>query len=59
MPFLSEQDRSDIRFAVRHQVDFIAASFVSEPEDVLRLRELIDSEGGQTAIISKSKHVLR
>ena len=53
MPFLSEQDRSEIRVAVRHPVDFIAASFVSEPEDVLRLRELIDSEGGQTAIISK------
>ncbi len=53
MPFLSEQDISDIRFGVRHQVDFIAASFVSEPEDILKVRELVEEEGGDTALISK------
>jgi pyruvate kinase len=53
MPFLSEQDISDIRFGVRHQVDFIAASFVSEPEDVLKLKELVEQEGGRTSVISK------
>lgn len=53
MPFLSPQDISDIQFAVRQQVDFIAASFVSEPEDILRVRELVQDEGGKTALISK------
>jgi pyruvate kinase len=53
MPFLSEQDISDIKFGVAQRVDFIAASFVSEPEDVLRIRELVAEEGGQVAIISK------
>ena len=53
MPFLSDQDISDIRFGVRHQVDFIAASFVSEPEDVLKLKELVEQEGGKTSVISK------
>lgn len=53
MPFMDDRDESDIRFGVRHQVDFIAASFVAEPEDVLKIREIVDEEGGNTAIISK------
>ncbi len=53
LPFMSERDASDIRFAVRQGADFIAASFVSEPEDVEQLRNLVTQEGGHTAIISK------
>ncbi|MGC6419027.1 MAG: pyruvate kinase [Bradymonadia bacterium] len=53
MPFLSEQDISDIQFGVAQKVDFVAASFVSDPEDVLRIRELVAEEGGQVSIISK------
>lgn len=53
MPFMDARDESDIRFGVRHQVDFIAASFVAEAEDVLKIREIVDEEGGNTAIISK------
>ena len=56
MPFLSDQDISDIRFGVRHQVDFIAASFVSEPEDVLKLKELVEQEGARPPLYPKSKH---
>ena len=53
MPFLSEQDSSDITFAVRSGADFIAASFVGDADDVLQVRRLIEREGGKTAIISK------
>ena len=53
MPFLSPQDISDIKFGLRQGVDFVAASFVSEPEDVLRIRELADEEGKEISIISK------
>ena len=53
MPFLSEQDASDITFAVRNGADFIAASFVGDAEDVLQVRRLIEREGGKTAVISK------
>ncbi len=53
MPFLSKQDISDIRFGVRQQVDFIAASFVSEAEDILKVKELVEEEGGKTSLISK------
>jgi pyruvate kinase len=53
MPFLSEQDASDITFAVRSGADFIAASFVGDADDVVQVRRLIEREGGKTAIISK------
>ena len=53
MPFVSEQDASDITFAVRQQFDFIAASFVGDADDVLWVRRLVERAGGDLAIISK------
>lgn len=53
IPFIGKQDASDLEFAVRQQADFVAASFVSEAEDVLAVREIIDGAGGKTQIISK------
>ena len=53
MPFLSEQDASDIAFAARSGADFIAASFVGDASDVAQVRRLVEREGAQTAIISK------
>lgn len=41
-PYLSEQDRADIRFGVENDVDFIACSFVSRREDLLSVRALLD-----------------
>ncbi len=52
--YLSEQDREDILFGLKHGVDFIAASFVSTKKDVLAVRELLDANGGQDVnIIAK------
>ena len=45
--YLSEQDRSDILFGIRNDVDFIAASFVSCREDVQAIRTLLDENGGK------------
>ena len=42
MPFLSEKDKSDIKFGCDIEVDYIAASFVRRKEDVLAIRELLD-----------------
>ena len=41
--YLSEQDKSDIRFGMENDVDFIACSFVSRAQDVLDVRNYIDS----------------
>lgn len=45
-PYLSEQDKSDILFGITHDVDFIAASFVSCKQDVLDIQALLDANGG-------------
>ncbi|MCF0111348.1 MAG: pyruvate kinase [Erysipelotrichaceae bacterium] len=47
MPFISEKDDADIRFACRNRVDYIAASFVRRPEDVLAIREILKEEGNE------------
>lgn len=39
MPYISERDREDLRFIVENNFDYIAASFVRKPEDVLAIRE--------------------
>ncbi len=42
LPFISEQDRKDIAFAVEQDYDFIAASFTRTSEDILQLRQELD-----------------
>ena len=44
MPFISEADDSDIRFAARENFDFIAASFVTCADDVLAVRKILEEE---------------
>ena len=45
-PYLSEQDKEDIIFGIKHGVDFVAASFVSTAQDVKDIRKLLDENGG-------------
>ncbi len=45
MPFISMKDDEDIRFGCNNDVDFIAASFVRRPEDVLKIRKIITEMG--------------
>ncbi|MCM1088205.1 MAG: pyruvate kinase [Muribaculaceae bacterium] len=47
MPYLSEKDREDILFGISQDVDFIAASFVQNKEDILQLRRLLAKNGGE------------
>ena len=46
-PFLSEQDKADLLFGIEHDVDFVAASFVSTKSDVVELRDFLNSHGGK------------
>ena len=53
-PYLSEQDKADILFGVKNDVDFIAASFVSTKSDAMEVRNLLDQNGGsEIDIIAK------
>ncbi len=38
---LTEKDKEDVKFGVEHEVDLIALSFVTSPEDILDLKYLI------------------
>ena len=54
LPAVTEKDRSDLIFGCEMEVDFVAASFIRKPEDVLEVREILDSHGGKDMkIISK------
>ncbi|MCI8632289.1 MAG: pyruvate kinase [Lachnospiraceae bacterium] len=43
--YLSEQDKSDIRFGVEHDIDFIACSFVSCRQDILDVKNYLQEIG--------------
>ncbi|MDD7404155.1 MAG: pyruvate kinase [Butyribacter sp.] len=58
MPYMNEKDKNDILFGIRHQVDFIAASFVRTSDDVKELRKFLDDNGGSAIhIISKIENI--
>ncbi|GIN66822.1 pyruvate kinase [Bacillus sonorensis] len=42
LPGITEKDAKDIVFGIEQGVDFIAASFVRRPSDVLEIRELLE-----------------
>jgi pyruvate kinase len=53
MPYLSEQDKSDIIFGCEQGFDFVAASFVRTKDDVLAIREILNEKNSQMKIIAK------
>ncbi len=50
---LTEKDRGDTRFAVEHELDFLALSFVRNARDVIELRRLLVELKSTTPIIVK------
>lgn len=51
---MTPKDIEDIKFAVENNFDFIAASFVRKPQDVIEIKELLKSLGNERIkIISK------
>jgi pyruvate kinase len=54
---LTEKDRVDLIFGLDQGVDWIALSFVRNPQDVLEVKELVSSAGKHIPIIAKiEKH---
>jgi pyruvate kinase len=54
LPTLTDKDIDDIqKWGVKNQVDFIAASFVRKPSDVLKIREVLGEAGKGTKILCK------
>ena len=58
IPFISDIDREDIKYACNHEGDFLALSFVSTKEDVMKAREILKAENREDLkIISKIESV--
>ncbi len=47
LDFLSERDKADIEFAVREDVDFIAASFTQCAQDITEIRHYLENLGSR------------
>ncbi|MBR9999791.1 MAG: pyruvate kinase [Cyclobacteriaceae bacterium] len=53
IPSLTEKDLSDLEFALAHQVDWVALSFVRKAQDINDLRDIINKNGRKTKIVAK------
>ncbi len=52
-PSLTEKDKEDLEFALKHRVDFIALSFVRHENDITELKDWLRSKGFDKPVIAK------
>ncbi len=52
-PSMTSKDRADVRFAIEHDADYIALSFVRTEQDVESVRRYIAKYGGSQLVIAK------
>ncbi|BAF71396.1 pyruvate kinase [Sulfurovum sp. NBC37-1] len=50
---LTEKDKKDILWGIKHEVDFMAISFVQHQKDMTAAREVITSNGGSVQLLAK------
>jgi pyruvate kinase len=56
-PPLTVKDREDLLFGLRHNVDYVALSFVKTADDIKAVKDIIQGEGKDTPVIAKiEKH---
>ena len=53
MPFISDQDRSDVEFGCKLGFDFIACSFTRTAQDIREIREILDKNNSKMQVIAK------
>ena len=53
LPSITKKDRKDISFAIKHNVSFIALSFVRSANDIVTLRSILKRKKSQIKIIAK------
>ncbi|RMF55262.1 MAG: pyruvate kinase [Calditrichaeota bacterium] len=57
LPALTEKDQKDLRFGLRHGVDYVALSFIKDPTDVELARKICEEEKRNVPLIAKiEKH---
>ncbi len=53
LPSITKKDYTDIDFAIAHNFDFLALSFVQSANDVRQLKAYLGSEGAKIPVIAK------
>ena len=53
IPALTDKDRKDLQFGLKHDVDLVAISFVRSAADVREVQQVILSEGSDVPVIAK------
>ena len=54
LPALTDKDKKDLLFGIENDVEYVAASFIRKADDVIKIREFLNSNGGDfIKIISK------
>jgi pyruvate kinase len=53
VPALTQKDEDDLRWALRHNVDMVALSFVRSPADAEECHRIMDEEGLTVPLIAK------
>ncbi|MBV9479327.1 MAG: pyruvate kinase [Acidobacteria bacterium] len=53
LPSLTDKDRADLQFGIKHGVDLVALSFVRSAADVHALKDLIRDLGGDAQVVAK------
>ncbi|HSL89733.1 MAG TPA: pyruvate kinase [Ignavibacteriaceae bacterium] len=52
-PSITEKDFADLKFLIKHRVDFIALSFVRSPKDIILLKSWLREKGKEIPVIAK------
>ncbi|MBQ4235340.1 MAG: pyruvate kinase [Treponema sp.] len=53
LPIMAEKDKEDLKFGASMDVDFVAASFVSFPEEVVQIKDFLKKAGANAKVIAK------
>ncbi|OFM93449.1 pyruvate kinase [Staphylococcus sp. HMSC078D05] len=51
LPGITDKDAADIKFGIKEDIDYIAASFVRRPSDVLDIREILEQQNNDNITI--------
>jgi len=50
---LTPKDREDILWGIKHDVDFMAISFVQHAQDIINVRDILETNGGHQQLYAK------
>jgi pyruvate kinase len=53
LPSMTKKDRADLEFAIEHDFDWIALSFVRTARDIIELKHIISDRKGRSRVIAK------